>query len=188
MILSRIERAFQAVPREHFLPGPARPFAADDLPIKIGHGQTNSQPSTVFKMLTWLNPRPNQTILDVGSGSGWTTALLAWLVRPHGHVFAVERIPELVAMGRNNCQTLGITNATFHLAGQRLGLTEHAPYDRILVSASTDTIPEDLITQLRAHGTLVVPVNQSILVITKGNAGELTIDTHYGFVFVPLIQ
>lgn len=185
---NRIEQAFRAMPREQFLPAPARPFASDDIPIKIGFGQTNSQPSTVYKMLTWLDPQPGQKILDVGSGSGWTTALLAWLTRPTGHVFAVERIPELLAMGRDNCRRLGIDTVSFHQAGDQLGLPEYAPYDRILVSASTNELPETLIAQLRPHGKLVVPVDHSILVITMGTYGELNIDTHYGFVFVPLVS
>lgn len=188
MILNRIEQAFQAVPREQFLPAPARPFASEDLPIKIGYGQTNSQPSTVFRMLTWLDPQIGQKILDVGSGSGWTTGLLAWLSGPSGHVFAVERIPELVKLGRDNCAALGVKGVSFHQAGKQLGLARHAPYDRILVSASSNTLPEQLIAQLRPGGRMVVPVGSSILVITRGIRGVLAITIHHGYAFVPLIQ
>lgn len=188
MSLSRIEQAFQAISRERFLPPVARPFASEDMPIQIGYGQTNSQPSTVFKMLTWLAPREGDKILDVGSGSGWTAALLAWITGPTGYVFAVEKIPELVEFGRANCDSFDMKNITFHEAGKQLGLPAYAPYDRILVSAGARTLPEQLIEQLKPGGILVVPVEHDIEVVTKGDDGELKIDTHHGFAFVRLVE
>nr|NLD41501.1 protein-L-isoaspartate carboxylmethyltransferase [Actinomycetales bacterium] len=91
----RIAEAFDAVPREAFLPAHERANAHLDRPIRLSHGQTNSQPSTVRNMLGLLNPQPGDRVLDVGAGSGWTTALLAHLVGPGGGVWGVERIPEL---------------------------------------------------------------------------------------------
>jgi protein-L-isoaspartate(D-aspartate) O-methyltransferase len=185
---SHIDEAFREVPREHFLPADRRQFAHEDQPINIGDGQTNSQPSTVRRMLEWLDIQPHQRILDVGSGSGWTSALLAYLVGPKGHIYAVEKIPRLVAFGRKNCQSLGLDNIEFHKAGKYLGLPEEAPFDRILVSAGAHDLPLELIEQLKPEGVIVIPVRFSILVIKKHIDETLNIDTYAGFAFVPLIS
>jgi len=165
-----------------------REFAGSDRPLPIGHGQTNSQPSTVRQMLRWLDAQPNQRVLDVGSGSGWTTALLAHLVGPDGRVYAVERIPELLRFGRGNCRAAGITNASFYKAGQKFGLSKQAPFDRILVSASADILPPELIEQLAPGGVLVIPVRYDIIVVKKGDDSKVTQQRHPGFAFVPLVQ
>jgi len=100
--VDRVSSAFQAVPREEFLPAGSRREAAYDGPVAIGHGQTNSQPSSVAAMLRLLDAQPGQRVLDVGAGSGWTTALLAHLVGPTGAVVGVELVPELAAWGEAN--------------------------------------------------------------------------------------
>lgn len=181
-----IEQVFAVTPREWFLPEEMRPYTHEDRPLPIGHGQTNSQPSTVWRMLEWLDVKPGQKILDVGSGSGWTSALLARLTGTDGHVFAVEKIPELVAFGEQNCQLAGISNASFFPAGTTFGLPEHAPYDRILVSAGAGELPQELIDQLKPGGKIIIPVQYDILEITKNQSGTLDITPHSGFVFVPL--
>ena len=186
MAQDRIENAFQEVPREKFLPEEVRRYASEDRPIQIGYGQTNSQPSTVHRMLRWLDVQPGQNILDVGSGSGWTTALLAHLTGPKGRVEAVEKIPALLEFGKSNCEAAGVKNATFHEAGEHFGFPERAPYDRILVSAGADELPHELLDQLETEGIMVIPVGSSILVIKKHTDKTLTIDTHTGFSFVPL--
>jgi len=121
--MSKIEEAFKAVPRIDFL----RPEEKDqhelDVPLPIGSGQTNSQPSTVRQMLLWLDPQPGDKILDVGSGSGWTTALLAHLVGPTGTIYAVERILELVQFGEENCRRMGVHNVLFFEAEKCLWAT-----------------------------------------------------------------
>lgn len=161
--------------------------AAVDAPLPIGYGQTISQPTTVEMMLGWLEPEPGNKVLDVGSGSGWTTALLAQLVGPTGMVYAVELIPELVEFGRQNVERLGIGNAKFYRTGKQLGLPKHAPYDRILVSAAAEELPKQLIEQLKPGGKLVVPVRNDILEIEKEKDGSYEQAVHPGFVFVPLI-
>jgi protein-L-isoaspartate(D-aspartate) O-methyltransferase len=186
--MDRIADAFHATDRTHFLPLEARGLANADTPIAIGYGQTNSQPSTVAMMLQWLNPEPGQKVLDVGSGSGWTTALLSHLVGPAGHVYAVERVPELVEFGRHNVETSGITNADFFKAGDEFGLPDHEPYDRILVSAAADALPQELLDQLKSGGTLVIPVGSEILVINKDEDGTPHTERHPGFSFVPLVK
>jgi protein-L-isoaspartate(D-aspartate) O-methyltransferase len=185
--MNAITKAFEAIDRAVFLPTLSQPISKIDAPVPIGFGQTNSQPSTVHKMLRWLDIEPGHKIMDVGSGSGWTTALLAYLTGQQGHVYAVEILPELVEFGRQNCQRLKIENVSFHLAGQRFGLPAKAPFDRILVSASAKKMPFELLRQLRVGGKMIVPVKNDILEITKESEDKSQVTKHSGYVFVPLI-
>lgn len=185
--MSTIDEAFAAIRRQHFLPTNVSSLAERDQPLPIGFNQTNSQPSTVRAMLTWLQPNKGQRILDVGSGSGWTTALLGHIVGSNGHVFAVERIPELLKIGQSNCRKVGITNATFFEANETYGLPAHAPYDGILVSASAPSIPPELIEQLHVGGKLVIPVASQILELQKTGLQKTKVKKHSGFSFVPLL-
>ncbi len=185
--MDRITEAFEAMDRAKFVPEELRSAVDVDAPLPIGYGQTNSQPYTVRLMLEWLNPQPGEKILDLGSGSGWTTALLAYLVGPKGRVYAVERIPELVEFGQENCERTGVKNARFFQAGDEFGLVDEAPFDRILVSASADELPQKLVDQLKIGGKMVIPVQNDILEITKKYKGELNIKRHGGFAFVPLL-
>lgn len=186
--MDKIAEAFLHVDRADFLPNDVQGEAVFDVPVPIGFGQTNSQPTTVKLMLEWLQPALSHTVLDVGSGSGWTTALLAYIVGPKGKIFAVEKVPELVKYGQENCRRAGIMNARFYAAGETLGLPEHAPYDRILVSTSAPTLPQTLIDQLRPGGRMVVPVQGNVLEVSKLTNGELAINPHAGFLFVPLVD
>jgi len=186
---TRIDRAFEAVRRELFVPEEMRPFSKLDRPLPIGFGQTISQPTTVRLMLEWLDPKQGDHILDVGSGSGWTTALLSKLAGPNGRVEAVELVPELLAFGKENCERFGIGNVFFHPAEKVLGFAGGAPYDRILVSASAETFPPELMDQLRLGGKLVLPIGNDIWEAEKtGARGEYRLERHPGFVFVPLLR
>lgn len=185
--MDRVDKAFQTIRRENFLPREIKSQAHNDWALPIGFNQTNSQPTTVRLMLSWLDARPGQRVLDVGSGSGWTSALLAYIVGPTGQVKAVERIPELVKFGASNCQKIGLNNVRFFQAGEELGLLEYAPYDRILVSATADSLPEDLIAQLSPGGRMVIPVHSSVLVVNKSTRGKTEVIEHPGFIFVPLL-
>src|SRR3972149_11000846 len=111
--MDRIDQAFEVVDRANFVPKELRDAVDIDAPLPIGYGHTNSQPYTVRLMLEWLDPQPGEKILDVGSGSGWTTALLAHLVGPKGWVYAVGRIPELVEFGQDNAEGIGVKKAGF---------------------------------------------------------------------------
>jgi len=150
-------------------------------------GQTISQPTTVAIMLELLHPKHGNKILDIGSGSGWTTALLACAVGDEGYVEGVERIPSLVEYGRHSLKRAHIDNASIDFADPNvLGKPEHL-YDRILVSASANELPSELLKQLKPGGTLVIPILESVWRITKDKSGILH---HYelpGFRFVPLI-
>lgn len=185
--MSRIDAAFEACPRKFFLPADQVPYAHIDAPLPIGHGQTNSQPSTVRQMLEWLQPTGGDKVLDVGSGSGWTTALLAYLVVETGEVYAVEKLPAVKEFGEQNCKKLAIKNAYFFLAGDELGLPEYAPYDRILVSAGAASYPGKLLEQLRPGGKAVIPIKSSIHAFTKQHDGSIADEEHPGYAFVPLV-
>lgn len=154
-----VQAAFEATPRQDFLPPDVRRRAGFDGPLAIGEGQTSSQPRTVDDMLRLLDVHPGQSVLDVGAGSGWTTALLAHLVGPTGRVRGVELVPRLVAQGRANLARADRPWATIAGASPGvLGLPGHAPYDRILVSAEARSLPHELVDQLGEDGVMVVPV------------------------------
>lgn len=185
--MDKLQQAFARYWRQDFVPDNIRDQAWIDTALPIGFGQTISQPSTVELMLEWLEPEPGNKVLDVGSGSGWTTSLLSYLVGPKGKIYAVEKIPELLEFGRQNCQNAGVKNAKFYLAGKQYGLPKLAPFDRILVSAAANELSRALLEQLKIDGKMVIPVNNDILEITKTSQNNLEIITHQGFVFVPLI-
>lgn len=179
--------AFRKCDRIFFVPEVYHSEAYIDHPLPIGEGQTVSQPYTVAVMLELLCPESGNTVLDIGSGSGWTTALLASVVGESGFVEGIERIPALVEYGRSNLKKIPITNASIELASPSvLGKPGHF-YDRILVSASAEKIPESLFDQLNPGGVLVIPVRNSIWRITKNEDGAITRSELYGFQFVPLI-
>lgn len=181
-------KAFHRCKRILFVPQELQGETYGDYPLSIGMGQTISQPTTVAIMLELLHPVAGNRVLDIGSGSGWTTALLACAVEPNGFVEGVERIPSLVEYGKQSLHKMGVTNASIEFANPTsLGKPGHL-YDRILVSASADEIPRLLLDQLKNGGTLVTPVGNSIWRITKGDNGKLTLYELPGFRFVPLIM
>lgn len=187
--MSTVAQAFDRVKRLYFVPKNVRPLVQLDIPLSIGYGQINSQPTTVRLMLEWLDAKKGQKVLDLGSGSGWTTALLGHIVGKNGTVYAVERIPELVEFGRRNCQDANIFNTEFFEADDKIvGLPQHAPFDRILVSADGSKVPDELIDQLKVGGKLVMPVKGIVQEITKMPRGKLKSIEHPGFVFVPLVS
>lgn len=183
--MDAVAAAFEAVPRAGFLPKSARRRASYDGPISIGHGQTNSQPRTVENMLRLLDVRPGCRILDVGSGSGWTTALLAHLTGPTGSVLGLEVIPALVTVGADNLRATGFEWATIEQADPHaLGRKDRSPFDRILVSAAPRTLPEDLLGQLGDGGRLVVPVGGTMTLVVRSGT-DLVITEHGSYRFVP---
>ena len=178
-----VETAFVSTPREGFLPARSRKRAAYDGPLEIGHGQTNSQPRTVADMLYLLDVTPGMRVLDVGSGSGWTTALLARLTGPEGSVLGLELEPALVAFGAANLAATDLGWASIEQAAPGvLGAPDRAPYDRILVSAEARTLPTTLVEQLAPRGRMVIPVAGRMLRVTSAGAFE----TFGAYRFVPL--
>jgi protein-L-isoaspartate(D-aspartate) O-methyltransferase len=182
----RVAEAFAATPRPLFLPRLARARAGFDGPIGIGRGQTNSQPRTVADMLRLLEVRDGDRILDVGSGSGWSTALLAHLTGPSGEVVGVELEPDLVVFGRRNLQRTDRPWAIIEQAQPgRLGWPDGAPYDRILVSAEARELPGELVEQLTDEGRMVLPVSGTMVLVRRTPAGT-ELSEHGGYRFVPL--
>ncbi|NUR06921.1 MAG: methyltransferase domain-containing protein [Nocardioidaceae bacterium] len=182
-----VQAAFAATPRKAFLPRWQRRFARLDGALDIGWGQTNSQPRTVRAMLELLDVEPGQRVLDVGAGSGWTTALLAHLVGPEGDVVGVEIVPELVDFGRANLAGLDLPQARIEAAlPDTLGLPGLAPFDRILVSAEATRMPSSLVEQLVDGGRLVVPVRGVMHeVVRRGASADVV--RHGRYAFVPLV-
>lgn len=186
----RVEAAMAAHARERFLPRGLRAQAGVDGPLPIGHGQTNSQPRTVRTMLEMLDVRAGHRVLDVGSGSGWTTALLGELVGPLGSVLGVERVPDLVLSGGRAVARCGMPWARVRAAVPgTLGAPDEAPFDRVLVSAMAHRIPDDLVAQLEPRGVLVVPVDGRMLrVVRDDDAPDGCRVTPHGYYrFVPLL-
>jgi protein-L-isoaspartate(D-aspartate) O-methyltransferase len=189
-VASRVDAALTAVPRERFLPPGQRRHRRRDAPLPIGHGQTNSQPTTVRQMLELLDVQPGDRVLDVGSGSGWTTVLLAWLTGAQGSVVGVERVPDLVAFGSANVRAAGMPWAHVREAVPgRFGAPSQAPFERILVSAQAPELPLDLVSQLAPGGVLVVPVAGRMLRVTAStdDTGGPAVEKHGWYRFVPLV-
>jgi protein-L-isoaspartate(D-aspartate) O-methyltransferase len=189
--VDEVDRAFMACPREGFLTETERWKADYDGPLPIGYDQTNSQPRTVADMLRLLDARSGQRVLDVGSGSAWTTALLGSIVGPTGSVIGVERVPELVGFGSANLAATAQPWARIEQAIEGvLGWPEDSPYDRILVSAEATTLPHELVDQLvsddASPGRLVVPVaGEMVLVVRSAEGAKVT--RHGRYRFVPLL-
>ncbi len=181
-----VAEAFEAVPRKGFLPRAEQGRSAYDGPLPIGHGQTNSQPRTVAAMLRLLDVRPGHRVLDVGSGSGWTTALLAHLTGPSGRVLGVELEPDLVDLGTRHLDACGFPWASIHDAVPGvLGLPDAAPYHRILVSAEPHELPDELVDQLHTGGVMVIPVAGTMLRVGRSMRG-VQVTRHGSYRFVPL--
>ena len=184
--MDAVKEAFRAQPRTGFLPGGQQRRAGYDGPIDIGRGQTNSQPRTVEAMLRLLEVRPGHRVLDVGSGSGWTTALLAHLTGPDGEVLGVEIEADLVGFGAANLAATAQPWATITRATPDvLGLPDSAPYDRILVSAEPQALPQELVDQLGDGGRMVIPVRGTMLLVTRDD-DRVEVTEHGGYRFVPL--
>lgn len=183
----KIETALRKVDRADFVLPEYKNEAYENRPLPIGHGQTISQPYTVIFMLELLEAKKGDKVLDVGAGSGWTTALLAEIVGSDGKVYGVERISRLVSFGKENLRKHKYKQASIGQADDALGFSEKAPFDKILVSAAAKDIPKELVDQLKPGGVLVLPVDQNITKVTKATETDLEIEKYNGFRFVPLI-
>lgn len=185
---TEIKNAFTEVDRLDFVRKENLSEAYGNYPLSIGYEQTISQPATVAFMLELLDPKAGEMILDIGSGSGWTTELLAQIVGQKGHVWGLEIIPELVQFGRENIAKYTYGNAEILQASENLGLANNAPFDKILVSAGNTKLPQELVEQLKEGGIMVIPIGDAIWKVVKHSGGKTDIEKFEGFAFVPLIH
>ena len=180
-----IIEAFERINRVDFMDAD-KDLAYVDNAFPIGHGQTISQPTTVAIMFELLQPKEGDKVLDIGSGSGWTTALLTGIVGSRGKVYSVEIIKELYKFGKENTEKYQFKNIKYFNSDGSRGLSEHAPFDKILASASVPGIPKPLKDQLRIGGTLVLPVGDSIFKVIKNARRQFKTEEHPFFAFVPM--
>ncbi len=180
--------AFQKIDRADFVPADMKDFAYENMALPIGWGQTISQPQVVAFMLELLEPKEGERILDVGSGSGWQTALLASIVGDKGKVVAIERIPEVFDFGKRNLKKYAFPNIVL-LEGDGTETIRPAGYfDKIIIAASGESLPPTIKQELRPGGKIVAPIRESIFVFTKTGGGHLAEKEFPGFLFVPLIR
>ncbi len=183
----RVIDAFKHVDRKYFIPDEFKKYTYIDKPLPIGDQQTISQPSTVAFMLELLSVKLGDTILDIGSGSGWTTALLCELVGDSGKVFGLERVDKLVEIGQKNLAHFNKNReCSIQKAGKELGIPSMT-FDKILISASAKETPKDLFKQLKIGGIAVMPIQNSIFRFKKLSESKIETQEFPGFIFVPLI-
>lgn len=147
--------AFDAVPRHLFVPEAVRHRAYEDVALPLGHGQTISRPGVHALHLQLAGLAGTERVLEIGTGSGFQTALLAHLT---GHVYSIEVVPEVAELGRSALERCGVGNVTLRVGDGSMGWPEEAPYDRILVGAAAPQMPESLVSQLGDGGRMLVPV------------------------------
>lgn len=185
----RVLEAMRQIPRHVFLDPALADQAYEDRPLATLHGQTISQPYMVALMTQVLELARGHRVLEIGTGSGYQTMILEWLVGES--VVSVERDPELSAMARKTLTALGAAAARLEVGDGSLGFAPSAPYDRILVTASAPEAPQALLDQLAPGGRLIIPVgsreHQNLAIIEKGSTGRLNLTWSTGCRFVPLV-
>jgi len=184
----RVLEAVRAVRRASFVPAALRDEASYDYALPIGHAQTTSQPSLIALMIEALDLKGRETVLEIGTGYGYQTALLARLAR---RVLSVERIPELAQTARSNLADEGVTNAEVVVGDGTLGLPGASPFDAIVVAAAFVSVPEPLVAQLANRGRLVMPVGNGggdlVKAFEKHDDELLELQVLCGARFVPLL-
>lgn len=186
----RVMTAMATVPREKFVPEYLQSYAFDNGPLPIGHGQTISQPYIVALMSDLLALKPEHKVLEIGTGSGYQTAVLSQLC---AKVFTVELVDELGEQAQARFRKLNYNNIETRIGNGYQGWPEHAPYDGIIVTAAATYIPEALIDQLKAGGNLVIPVgmagfHQELMLLEKNIEGRIESKSILGVAFVPLVN
>jgi protein-L-isoaspartate(D-aspartate) O-methyltransferase len=183
----RVLAAMREVPRHRFVPPEMAAQAYDDTPLPIGYGQTISQPYIVAYMTQALEVRPEHRVLEIGTGSGYQAAVLARIAK---EVYTIEIVPELAARAAGILRELGYDRVHVREGDGYAGWPEHAPFDRVIVTAAPDHIPQPLVDQLAVGGRLVIPVGdvrQQMTIVTKTKDGVVERRT-IGVRFVPLTR
>jgi protein-L-isoaspartate(D-aspartate) O-methyltransferase len=186
----RVMAAMASVPRHEFVPPAEEVYAYINNALPIGHGQTISQPYIVALMTDLLDPRPDHSVLEIGTGSGYQAAILSELVR---QVYSIEVVPELAAEAEERLRRLGYSNVSIKAGDGNAGWPEHAPYDGIIVTAAAAKVPQALLAQLRSGGRMIIPVdekvsgNQELILIEKSAEGAVSERRILPVAFVPLV-
>jgi len=176
------------VERHEFVPSRQKPFAYDNRPLPIGHGQTISQPYIVALMTDLIKPDPDDVVLEIGTGSGYQAAILAKLVK---QVYSIEIIEALADESATRLERLGYDNVTTKLADGYYGWEEHAPFDAIVVTAAASHVPPPLVQQLAPGGRMIIPIGgrfmtQQLLLLEKTTNSEIITRQVAAVRFVPL--
>ncbi len=185
-----VRDALARVPRHEFVPSWEQPFAYVNRPLSIGHGQTISQPFIVALMTQMLAPGPESRVLEIGTGCGYQTAVLAEIV---AEVWSIERIPELAEAAARRLDRLGYRNIHVRTGDGALGWPEKAPFEGILVTAAATTVPEPLIDQLGPGGRMAIPVggpargDQVLMLVQRDQDGAVETRPGLPVAFVPLV-
>jgi len=184
-----VVKAMREVPREEFVPAELRTQAYEDHPLPIAEGQTISQPYIVAYMIEALRLSPTDRVLEIGTGSGYSAAVLSRIVAT---VYTVERLGELAVSAGKRLKMLGYTNVVVHEGDGTLGWPEHAPYDAIVVTAGAPKVPQSLLQQLAPGGRLVIPVGasayfQMLVRVHRIDESDFRSEDLCGVLFVPLI-
>ena len=185
----RVESALKNIPRHEFVTESELDYAYNNEPLQIMKNQTISQPGVVTRMTEWLDVKDGQKILEIGTGSGWQSAILSYLVGS-GIVYSIERHSELVNFAQENLKKLNIDNVHIILGDGSLGYSKESPYDRIIITAACTEIPLPLFDQLSENGLIIAPVgdtSQSLVLSQKTSKGMVEIKKQSKYVFVPLV-
>lgn len=178
MDYEKLEACFLSLDRSLFLEGEYRKLSEMNSPLPIGFGQTISQPSLVLMMTYILGPDEKSRVLEIGTGSGYQTALLSAFSK---EVYTVEKIPELSRKARERLEVMGYRNIYYKVGDGSLGWEEHAPYDRIMVTAAASKIPDELLHQLKRGGKMLIPVGpenlQELLLVRKNQDETVEVET-----------
>lgn len=178
MDVKELEAYFRSLDRSFFVDDDMKEYADLDKPLPIGFGQTISQPSLVLEMTRLLAPEKDSKVLEIGTGSGFQTAILA---KMSAEVFTVERIEKLMEEAKKRLDALNFTNIYYKVGDGSKGWQEHAPYDRIMVTAAARVLPDELVSQLANGGRMVIPIGppdlQELKLVTKADDGRIHIKT-----------
>ena len=186
----RVMQAVSEVPRDQFVPAHLKDNAFQNCPLPIGYSQTISQPYIVALMSDLLSLQPEHKVLEIGTGSGYQTAILSRLCEK---VYTVEVISQLSKLAEERFNRLNYTNINCRIGNGYEGWAEQSPYDAVIVTAAADSIPTSLIEQLKPGGNMVIPLGkpyspQELALVRKKSNGELDIKTILGVAFVPLVH
>ena len=187
---ARVMDAMRNVPRDAFVPTDMKRLAYANGPLSIGHGQTISQPYIVALMTDLLEPDENDVVLEIGTGSGYQTAVLSQLV---SQVYSMEVVRPLSDEATKRLNSLNFTNIRTCIGNGYKGWPEYAPYDGIIITAAATHIPQDLVDQLKPEGRMVIPIglpysHQELMLLEKDEAGDTRVTSILGVAFVPMID